>query len=222
MPAVRAWLVQVSPELGGHYTDVAAAGDVVLYGGLTALASFERGELKCSIVENTGFRELLELNPDVRPHPLPTLRHSLHGLRRPQGGSCMVILSVRIPITATAGGATHAEHAWDGCVRMCCMQLRSSSCPVIYPAQVREVVYDFFGSRYASCLARLQRLLPLLRLDMHLAPHLDALHAAVRCRPLAASLEPDGVARVFSKSLRLSVLHVLEVYTVRRACGCML
>ena len=45
--------------------------------------------------------------------------------------------------------------------------------------QVREVVYDFFASRYALCLARLQRLSPLLRLDMHLAPHLDALHAAV-------------------------------------------
>ena len=46
-------------------------------------------------------------------------------------------------------------------------------------AQVREVVYDFFGSRYAACLAGLGRLAPLLRLDMHLAPHLDALHAAV-------------------------------------------
>ena len=41
---------QVSPELGNQYADVIAAGDVALYGGLTALASFDRAELKRSIV----------------------------------------------------------------------------------------------------------------------------------------------------------------------------
>ncbi len=46
--------------------------------------------------------------------------------------------------------------------------------------QIRELVYDFYGSRYAACLARLQRLLPTLRLDMYLSPHVDALYAAVR------------------------------------------
>ncbi len=45
---------------------------------------------------------------------------------------------------------------------------------------MREVVYEFYGSRYAACLARLQRLLPLLRLDLHLAPHVDHLHAQAR------------------------------------------
>ena len=43
-------------------------------------------------------------------------------------------------------------------------------------AQMREVVYEFYGSRYAACLARLQRLLPLLRLDLHLAPHVVHLY----------------------------------------------
>lgn len=45
--------------------------------------------------------------------------------------------------------------------------------------QVRELVYDFYGSRYAACLARLQRLLPMLRLDIYLSPHVDTLYAAV-------------------------------------------
>jgi COP9 signalosome complex subunit 1 len=45
--------------------------------------------------------------------------------------------------------------------------------------QVREVVYDFYGSNYASCLSRLQRMLPVLRLDMHLSSHLEALYASV-------------------------------------------
>ena len=59
----------MSAELGGQYSDVLAAGDVALYGGLTALASCDRAELKRSIVESTAFRELLELNTDVRAGP---------------------------------------------------------------------------------------------------------------------------------------------------------
>ena len=58
------------------------------------------------------------------------------------------------------------------------------------------MVYDFFGSRYAACLAGLSRLAPLLRLDMHLAPHLDALYAAVRA--------PMTVTRRLSLSWRPS------------------
>ena len=46
--------------------------------------------------------------------------------------------------------------------------------------QIREVVYDFYGSRYASCLARLQKMLPVLRLDVFLSSHVEALYEAVR------------------------------------------
>lgn len=42
------------------------------------------------------------------------------------------------------------------------------------------MVYDFYGSKYASCLARLQRMLPVLRLDIFLSPHVEALYEAVR------------------------------------------
>lgn len=48
-------------------------------------------------------------------------------------------------------------------------------------AQVREVVYEFYSSRYAACLARLARLLPVLRLDLHLAPHVDTLYSQACC-----------------------------------------
>ncbi len=48
---------------------------------------------------------------------------------------------------------------------------------------MREVMYEFYSSRYAACLARLQRLLPLLRMDLHLAPHVDHLYSQARLRP---------------------------------------
>jgi COP9 signalosome complex subunit 1 len=38
---------------------------VALYGGLTALASFDRGELKQRVMDNIGFREFLGLHPEV-------------------------------------------------------------------------------------------------------------------------------------------------------------
>ena len=59
----------MSAELGGQYADVLSASDVALYGGLTALASLERSELKASVMDSIGFRELLELNPEARNPP---------------------------------------------------------------------------------------------------------------------------------------------------------
>ncbi len=61
--------LQVSPELGNSYSDVLAAQDVALYGGLCALASFDRSEIKRHVVESIGFREMLELNPEVETIP---------------------------------------------------------------------------------------------------------------------------------------------------------
>ena len=61
--------LQVSPELGNSYSDVLAAQDVALYGGLCALASFDRSEIKRHVVESIGFREMLELNPEVETTP---------------------------------------------------------------------------------------------------------------------------------------------------------
>ncbi|CAL8465400.1 g4936 [Coccomyxa elongata] len=110
---------EVSSELGSSFNDVIAAQDVALYGGLCALASFDRPDLRRHIVDNISFRELLELNPEVR-----------------------------------------------------------------------ELVYDFYGSRYAACLARLQRLLPLLRMDMYLSKHVDTLYAAVRSKALIQYTAP--------------------------------
>ena len=57
---------QVSSELGSTFNDVIAAQDVALYGGLCALASLDRPDLRRNIIDNVSFRELLELNPEVR------------------------------------------------------------------------------------------------------------------------------------------------------------
>lgn len=45
--------------------------------------------------------------------------------------------------------------------------------------QVRELVNDFYGSRYASCLNHLTRLRPMLDLDPYIHAHLNTLYASV-------------------------------------------
>ncbi|KAJ9188381.1 hypothetical protein P3X46_003743 [Hevea brasiliensis] len=63
--AARKFL-EVAPELGNSYTEVIAPQDVATYGGLCALASFERTELKNKVIDNLNFRNFLELVPEVR------------------------------------------------------------------------------------------------------------------------------------------------------------
>ncbi|KAJ6879291.1 COP9 signalosome complex subunit 1-like [Populus alba x Populus x berolinensis] len=63
--AARKFL-EVSPELGNSYNEVIAPQDVATYGGLCALASFDRAELKSKVIDNPNFRNFLELVPEVR------------------------------------------------------------------------------------------------------------------------------------------------------------
>lgn len=49
MPLVYSQFLETGPELGNNYTEVIAPQDVATYGGLCALASFDRTELKASI-----------------------------------------------------------------------------------------------------------------------------------------------------------------------------
>ncbi|XP_020213282.1 COP9 signalosome complex subunit 1 [Cajanus cajan] len=63
--AARKFL-ETGPELGLHYNEVIAQQDVATYGGLCALATFDRAELKSKVIDNSNFRNFLELVPEVR------------------------------------------------------------------------------------------------------------------------------------------------------------
>ncbi|GAB4814501.1 hypothetical protein N2152v2_001547 [Parachlorella kessleri] len=57
---------EVSPELGSQYNEVISAHDVAVYGALCAMASFDRSQLRASVIDSPNFREFLELVPEVR------------------------------------------------------------------------------------------------------------------------------------------------------------
>ena len=62
---LAAAVVQVHNELGNSYNDVLSAQDLALFGGLTALATLERSELRSCVIDRISFREFLESHPQV-------------------------------------------------------------------------------------------------------------------------------------------------------------
>jgi COP9 signalosome complex subunit 1 len=63
--AARKFL-ETTIDIGESFNDVVAATDVAIYGGLTALATFDRPELKKKVLDDLQFRNFLELAPEVR------------------------------------------------------------------------------------------------------------------------------------------------------------
>lgn len=111
--------VDTSFDLGVTYTEVIAPQDVATYGGLCALASFDRAELKSKVIDNLNFKNFLELVPEVR-----------------------------------------------------------------------ELIHDFYASRYASCLGYLQKLKTNLLLDIHLHDHVETLYEQIRHKALIQYTTP--------------------------------
>ena len=76
--------LQVPNEMGTQYHNVLSAQDVAVYGGLCALASFDRHELRNHVINNVSFRDYMEINPEVMPLLLAagfsSQHHVLHGV----------------------------------------------------------------------------------------------------------------------------------------------
>ncbi|KAI1125218.1 26S proteasome subunit RPN7-domain-containing protein [Nemania abortiva] len=64
--AAKCFLDAGDPIMCQNYNDVASSNDVAIYGGLLALASMERDELQRKVLDNSSFRNYLELEPQIR------------------------------------------------------------------------------------------------------------------------------------------------------------
>lgn len=58
--------VDVTSALGSSFSDIIVPNDVAVYGGLCALATFDRADLKSKAIENSDFKPLLEFEPQIR------------------------------------------------------------------------------------------------------------------------------------------------------------
>ncbi|XP_067143763.1 COP9 signalosome complex subunit 1 isoform X2 [Centruroides vittatus] len=101
------------------FPDLLSSNNVAMYGGLCALASFDRQELLKNIISSSSFKLFLELEP-----------------------------------------------------------------------QLRDIIFRFYESKYASCLKLLDEIKDNLLLDMYLAPHVATLYTQIRNRALIQYFSP--------------------------------
>ncbi|EOA33064.1 hypothetical protein CARUB_v10016397mg [Capsella rubella] len=94
--------LEVDPELENSYNEIIAPEDVATYGGLCALASFDRSEFKEKVIDNINFGKLLKLVPDVWEliHNFDSSFCSSHEFCFTRG-KCHDLLFVRIPSNRT-------------------------------------------------------------------------------------------------------------------------
>lgn len=99
--------------------ELLSPGNVALYGGLCALATFDRHELQKQVIFSSSFKLFLELEP-----------------------------------------------------------------------QLRDIIFKFYESKYASCLKLLDEIKDNILLDMYIAPHVNVLYTQIRNRALIQYFGP--------------------------------
>lgn len=101
------------------FSELLSPNNVAMYGGLCALATFDRHELQKNVIFSSSFKLFLELEP-----------------------------------------------------------------------QLRDIIFKFYESKYASCLKLLDEIKDNLLLDMYIAPHVNALYTQIRNRALIQYFSP--------------------------------
>ncbi|XP_068149791.1 COP9 signalosome complex subunit 1b [Drosophila tropicalis] len=102
-----------------EFPEMISASNVAVYGGLCALATFDRQELKRLVIASTSFKLFLELEP-----------------------------------------------------------------------QLRDIIFKFYESKYASCLTLLDEIRDNLLVDMYIASHVSTLYTKIRNRALIQYFSP--------------------------------
>ncbi|CAB0014582.1 unnamed protein product [Nesidiocoris tenuis] len=95
------------------FPDLISPNNIAVYGGLCALATFDRSDLQKFVIQSSSFKLFLELEP-----------------------------------------------------------------------QLRDIIFKFYESKYATCLKLLDDIKDNLYLDMYLAPHVNTLYTQIRNRAL--------------------------------------
>ncbi|XP_059990033.1 COP9 signalosome complex subunit 1 isoform X4 [Lagenorhynchus albirostris] len=137
------------------FPELLSPSNVAVYGGLCALATFDRQELQRNVISSRwveggvlGTAALL-----LRPQP-------------PSGG--------------WAGRAGSEESGICSSFKLF-LELEP---------QVRDIIFKFYESKYASCLKMLDEMKDNLLLDMYLAPHVRTLYTQIRNRALIQYFSP--------------------------------
>lgn len=144
---------------------------MALYGGLCALASFDRQDLYTKVIASRYESLLPPLSPDF-----PDFPHSL--------------TLQFIPIPSPHCCPSHPSSSPHTHTLSLILPLPSLSFPSSFKQfleldpQLRDVITQFHQSRYTSCLRTLEDMRSTLMLDMYLSQHLHTLLTMIRNKAL--------------------------------------
>ncbi|XP_070415731.1 COP9 signalosome complex subunit 1 isoform X3 [Equus przewalskii] len=127
------------------FPELLSPSNVAVYGGLCALATFDRQELQRNVI-------------------------SSRCMEGRGAGPCSLFLC----------GASSKE----------CGICSSFKLFLELEPQVRDIIFKFYESKYASCLKMLDEMKDNLLLDMYLAPHVRTLYTQIRNRALIQYFSP--------------------------------
>lgn len=128
------------------FPEMMSPNNVAMYGGLCALATFDRQELQKNVIASSSFKLFLELEP-----------------------------------------------------------------------QLRDIIFKFYESKYASCLKLLDEIKDNLLLDMYIAPHVNMLYSKIRNRALIQYFSPylsadmRKMATAFNRSVNALENEVMQL-----------
>jgi COP9 signalosome complex subunit 1 len=155
--AARKFL-EVTPELGNNYSEVIASQDVATYGGLCALASFDRTELKNKVVDNINFRNFLELVPEVR--------ELIHDFYASHYASCLDYLgSLKANLLLDIHLHDHVETLYD--------QIRNKAL-IQYTIPFVSVDMNMMANAFKTTVAALEKELESLITDNQIQARIDS------------------------------------------------
>uniref|UniRef100_A0A3Q3L6Q7 G protein pathway suppressor 1 n=1 Tax=Labrus bergylta TaxID=56723 RepID=A0A3Q3L6Q7_9LABR len=103
--------------------------------------------------------------------------------------------SMRVTISCRGALCLHSYHPLCVCVcvfqacRLFCV-LSSFKLFLELEPQIRDIIFKFYESKYASCLKLLDEMKDNLLLDMYLAPHVKTLYSQIRNRALIQYFSP--------------------------------
>ena len=150
--------LEVGPELGNNYTEVIAPQDVATYGGLCALASFDRAELKSKVIDNINFRNFLELVPEIR--------ELIHDFYTSHYASCLEYLgNLKANLLLDIHLHDHVETLYD--------QIRSKAL-IQYTHPFVSVDFNMMANAFKTSVAGLEKELESLITDNQIQARIDS------------------------------------------------
>ncbi|XP_037771080.1 COP9 signalosome complex subunit 1 isoform X1 [Chelonia mydas] len=148
------------------FPELLSPSNVAVYGGLCALATFDRQELQRNVISSrqVACRE--------RSTACRDLWEALGGAGL-SGEICVLCGLKSVMLSPTLLLSTLSFKLF--------LELEP---------QVRDIIFKFYESKYASCLKMLDEMKDNLLLDMYLAPHVRTLYTQIRNRALIQYFSP--------------------------------